>query len=440
MNIIKKYSFLFLLLAGLALHAQERITLNSSIYMVIQGNANVVLDNPNTNGITTIGGGNIITEGELNVLKWNIGTNTGNYIVPFATWSLVNIPLSVNITSAGAGAGSVLFSTYKTATNLNTPYPSDVTNMNSSCNNGNALYAVDRFWRVDAQNYGTKPSPTIDFGYNPSPSEIGGSNTIVESKLRAERFNNSSNLWETPQKLFGHDNPVTHHVNNAVVTPADFYKSWTLIDTTIMNIPITVRDTTICSGTSATLTPSGGITYTLVPNNLTGTSFSVNPSGTTSYTVIGVNALGCVSWGIDNATPTVSVNPTPTVTATSPTICAGFSATATASGASTYTWSTGSNAASITQTPTLTTNYTVTGTNTFSCSATATTNIVVNPKPTMAASQSNVTCFSFSTGSATATATGGTAPYHYAWSNGQNNNQDTALIAGTYTCIVSDAQ
>jgi large repetitive protein len=49
----------------------------------------------------------------------------------------------------------------------------------------------------------------------------------------------------------------------------------------------------------------------------------------------------------------------------------------------------------------------------------------------------NVTCNGASTGSATAAATGGTPPYTYAWSNGQNTQTASGLSAGTYIVTIT---
>ena len=51
----------------------------------------------------------------------------------------------------------------------------------------------------------------------------------------------------------------------------------------------------------------------------------------------------------------------------------------------------------------------------------------------------NVSCFGLHNGSATGGVTGGTTPYTYLWSNGNNLIKDTALVAGTYTLLVTDA-
>ena len=57
------------------------------------------------------------------------------------------------------------------------------------------------------------------------------------------------------------------------------------------------------------------------------------------------------------------------------------------------------------------------------------------------AAQTNVTCFGNATGGATANASGGSAPYTYSWNSSpvQNVANATNLIAGNYTCTITDA-
>ena len=421
------------------LYGQNRLVLNQNIYAVLSNSVYVVVDNPNSNAIITTGtGGNIISENEFNVVKWNIGTSTGNYVVPFTTNSFVKMPLNVNITTAGVGAGSLLFSTYETATDANTAYPSDVTNMNSYCNTSNALYAIDRFWRIDAGTYTTKPTPVISFGYNPAANETGGTNTIVISKFKAERFNSTAGLWETPAKLYGLDNGL-NAVAGVSVTPVDFFKSWTLIDTTIMAVPIAALSATICSGTLATLTPTGAVTYTLMPGTFTTTTtFTVNPVSTTIYTISGTLGTGtatCKSNSLTNATPTVNINATPTVAISgNSVICSGTSATLTALTANTYSWNNGTTSSTNVVSPTANTTYTAIGTNTYSagnCTNSAVYSVSVNATPTVAVSGNSVICSGTS-----ATLTALTANT-YSWNNGTtiSANVVSPTTNTTYTAI-----
>ncbi|MEZ5028420.1 MAG: SprB repeat-containing protein [Ferruginibacter sp.] len=51
----------------------------------------------------------------------------------------------------------------------------------------------------------------------------------------------------------------------------------------------------------------------------------------------------------------------------------------------------------------------------------------------------NISCFGANNGSIVANVSGGTTPYTYAWSNGANTATISALAAGAYTVVVTDA-
>jgi PKD repeat protein len=177
-------------------------------------------------------------------------------------------------------------------------------------------------------------------------------------------------------------------------------------------VAATASNTTLCNGSSTTLTATGASTYAWMPGSLSGSPVTVTPTSTTTYTVTGTAANGCTGTG----TRTITVNPLPTVatTATSTTLCSGSSTTITASGASTYTWMPGSlTGTSVTVSPTTTTTYTVTGTDANGCSATSTRLITVNASPTVTATASSTTICSGN--STTLTATGAST---YAWMPG----------------------
>ena len=71
--------------------SQGRLVINNNGYVVIDNSAFVVLQNPNPNALTTLGtGGNIISEGEDDVIKWEIGLTTGTYTIPWTTNSNTN--------------------------------------------------------------------------------------------------------------------------------------------------------------------------------------------------------------------------------------------------------------------------------------------------------------------------------------------------------------
>ncbi len=217
--------------------------MNNDGYIVIDNSAFLVIDNGAANALATAGtGGKIISELETDVIKWNVGTATGVHTIPWATslaTGAVKIPLSINITSAGTGAGNILLSTYETTTDANLPWQSGITNMCSSTTNlDGSLLVADRFWQINANGYGTKPGVTMSMGYNPAANELAGGNTLIESNLQAQRFNPGAaasspcfagaGSWET--LLFGINNAPGDNVNTIVVTPANFFKDWILTD------------------------------------------------------------------------------------------------------------------------------------------------------------------------------------------------------------------
>jgi hypothetical protein len=209
---------------------QARLVLNNDAFVVIDNAAFVVLDNPATNAITQLGtGGRIVSEAEFDRLKWNIGTNTGLFTMPWSTTAGVEFPLSVNIAIAGAGAGNLTFSTYRGLSWDNNTYrPSDVTHMldyaTGTVNNSNNV--IDRFWIVDPIGYGTKPSATIDLTYIDAEWMPAG-NTITESDLGAQRFNTGAGIWGDYLPS-GTVNTISNIVSGIPANPANFFRSWTL--------------------------------------------------------------------------------------------------------------------------------------------------------------------------------------------------------------------
>lgn len=115
-------------------------------------------------------------------------------------------------------------------------------------------------------------------------------------------------------------------------------------------------NSSICAGSTTTLTATGANSYTWSTGTTTA-SVVLSPTVTTTYTVVGSACSNTAQ-----AVATINVNPiNPTVTINgSGTICPGNSATLTAIGASSYTWSTGETTASIITNPIVTTTYTVT--------------------------------------------------------------------------------
>lgn len=221
-----------------------------------------------------------------------------------------------------------------------------------------------------------------------------------------------------------------------VATGCPAYNSATVTVFTIPTVAATTPNTTVCSGSPATLTASGADTYTWQPTAgpISGTTVTVNPITTTTYTVTGTSIDGCV----DTGTVTVITNPLPPVDATSssPDVCIGSFVTLNAAGAVTYNWQPGNNNnASYNVTPATNTTYTLTGVDGNGCVNTDSLTMIVNPLPTITATASPDTVC---TGNAdTLTAFGGVS---YVWSNGDTSN--TSIVAPstltTYTVTGTD--
>jgi hypothetical protein len=103
-----------------------------------------------------------------------------------------------------------------------------------------------------------------------------------------------------------------------------------------------------------------------------------------------------------------------------------------------FAWSTGETSASITQLAAGTYSVTITDANgcVISDEITMTEPTVVSATAVV---DSTVKCNGLADGGATVTANGGTAPYTYDWSNGDNTSTISGLVAGVYTVEVTDA-
>ncbi len=215
----------------------------------------------------------------------------------------------------------------------------------------------------------------------------------------------------------------------------------------------TSNTASVCGGTSASLTATGALNYTWSPAGGFGSTAVVTPSSTITYTVSGNNSVGCISTAtillgyISSPTLYASASPsavcqggtlallaagagsyfwnpglgsgsylvvTPSVSAiytlsgssgpctstqtlaitvytnaivqansSSGSICMGNTVTLNSTGATNYTWNPGSfNGSNVTLTPTISTTYTVIGDNSGGCSNTATVHVTVNPVTT----------------------------------------------------------
>ncbi|PIB35237.1 hypothetical protein BFP72_07425 [Reichenbachiella sp. 5M10] len=203
--------------------------MNDDISMVMENEVKLIIDNGNANAITVIGaGGHILLASENDGLQWKIGDHTGTYSLPLSTHSMQKIPLGVTITEAGSADGTLFISSYETSDDQNTPLPASVTSMNSSIAGGEdgGLYAIDRFWVINADSYTFKPNMTLSFGYDDNDNEMGIENTIDEPSLVAQYFNTMTDQWEGNEGIVDF---TENSVSNVDVLGSAFHGIWALV-------------------------------------------------------------------------------------------------------------------------------------------------------------------------------------------------------------------
>ena len=198
-------------------------------------------------------------------------------------------------------------------------------------------------------------------------------------------------------------------------------------------VAVSADDSEVCSGTTVTLTATGGTTYTWADNSA-GATRDVTPTSTTTYTVTGEDANGCSS----DASVTVTVNALPAITGTFD-VCVGETTDLDANGipATSSPWT-----SSNTSVATVNSNGVVTGiaagiveityTNTNGCSITQ--DVTVNGLPTVSAGADISTCLG------TSVTLSGTGAVSYVWDNGVTNGTAfTPTSTATYTVTGTDA-
>ena len=203
-------------------------------------------------------------------------------------------------------------------------------------------------------------------------------------------------------------------------------KSITIATNPLPNVQLAGTSTMVCSGSSVTLTATGGNNYTWSPSGFSGGTVTDTPTASVNYQVSGSNSFGCVS----GANHVVIVNPLPTITVSSPqpVICPGASITLMATGGHTYQWNTGAQTKSLVVNPSTTTSYTVVGTFTnTTCKAEAYFTVNVD-QPTLSLSPSQTVC----PGTAVTMSASGSA---HNWSNGGTSvfNSVTVTTPTMYT-------
>jgi len=244
-----------ILLTSFALNtfAQARLILNNGGIVNITNSAFVVIDNPATNAITRNTSGHIISEGEFNRVKWNIGTTAGTYVVPFGIGTSEYLPVTLSTSAAVGASGSLTFAMYPVGSWLNTSnLPTPVTNFVNNYGANNSAFAVDRFWRIEPTAYTTKPAlSNLQFTYRDAEWSVA-SNSITEANLIAQRYNGTTNSWD--DYMPGTATSTGANISAVATLPsAELFTWWTLVDNRfILPIELTAFNA-ICDGNTVKL-------------------------------------------------------------------------------------------------------------------------------------------------------------------------------------------
>jgi len=308
-------------------------------------------------------------------------------------------------TISASGGGTYLWNTGATTSSILITPPSNVTDSvlvtNAGCKKDTSIKIT------------VNPLPTVTISHDTTIC-AGSSTTISASGGGTYLWSNASSSTTSSILV----TPLSNATYTVTVTKNGCPKD-TMVTITVTPLPIVSiskgKDTTICTGGVATISVSGGGTYSWAPTPSTSSSITVSPGSMTVYTVT-VTKNGCSDIAFD----TVNVSSTLIVSITGPKIiCNGETVTLKTTGGGTYLWSPGgATADSIRISPTKATNYSVTVIN--GCTGTATTSISIY-NPTLFACCDTV----IQSGNSTNLNASGSGFIHYQWTPTTNLKCDT---------------
>jgi gliding motility-associated-like protein len=249
---------------------------------------------------------------------------------------------------------------------------------------------------------------TVDITVNPLPTITSSLDTAlcIGSCYQLNASGGLTYTW-SPSTGLSNDtisNPLACPLATTtyIVTGTDTNGCFDTASTTITVNPLPVitisNDTSVCIGTCAPLTASGGTGYSWSPGLTLSDSTIFNPiacpTTNTTYTVTVTTANSCV----DTASVTLSVDSLPTIDAGMDTaLCLGDSVQLNATGGVSYVWTPNANISNDTIAnpfvfPTVTTTYYVNGTDSNGCVNSDSVIVTVNPLPSISISNDTAIC------------------------------------------------
>ncbi|MBN2777279.1 MAG: T9SS type A sorting domain-containing protein [Bacteroidales bacterium] len=241
---MSKYFFieLIILIFCQSVFSQAKITIDSS-YIVYNGGTTfdpiyINVSNGNSDAISKLSTGFIISSNEYQYLNWHIGTNTGTYEFPFGANGIYT-PVELNVSTSGVGPGVLSVSTWYSAGNTDLPdggYSLCIDESN----------VVDRFWTIDFKDYLTNPIMDVKLHYN--VNELDGN---LESDLLAQSgdlslsctwnagrgyINENDNYIEL--KGISKDGPwiISSEINTLPIEMLSFDAFWSTEEANVVNI------------------------------------------------------------------------------------------------------------------------------------------------------------------------------------------------------------
>jgi gliding motility-associated-like protein len=435
------------------------VCMNQTINLTANGGTNYLWTGPNSFGSASqnpsIPNAQPNASGQYTVLVTSAAGCTNTAVSTVSVYPLPAPAIASNTPCVGgtlnlAGSGGATYAWTGPNSFSSTSQNPNISNVNS---NANGLYTLI------VSSGSCSGSVTANITINPLPVPVVNNNSpvcpgqpiiLTGNGGVAYAWNGPSSFNSSAQSpTITNASPSNAGVYSVIVTDANNCSS--VGTTTVVVNPVpnpTATGTTICQNANATLSATGGNSYSWAgPGGFV--SFSQNPTipnaqlnASGEYTVLVTSVAGCTNTATANLVVTAA--PVPNVSSNSP-ICLNNSLNLTANGGVTYAWSGPNGFISSLQNPTLTAssaaysgNYFVSVTDANNCTGMASIGVTVNPLPSAFITAGNNIgcppfCTTFTVQSSPAAANTNWVLGNGAFSNGVNATSGCYNSTGTYT-------